>query len=384
MGCGVEPEERVRLKPDPEVAAAAAGIAVGGCLTWNISNVGAVADPLADAYGVSLAAIGLLTSSLFVAALAVQLPAGRGADRFGARAVALAAIAAALAGNGLLLLDDSFAIAVLGRAIAGLGTGAAFVAGLDLVRAGGGGTLLQGLFGGATMVGGGLALMAVPPLTDATDWRAPYWTAASLAVVAAVPVAAARGLPRLGAGARAVLRDSALLPLGTLQAATFGLAVIAGNWAVPLLERQGASSVAAGLAGGLILFAGVVTRPAGGLLARTARARRVAALSLMGVSAGSALLALNASFVLSTVGALVVGLAAGLPFAVIFAAAQRQRPDAPAAAVGLVNGVALATILVGTALAGLAFELPGDGRLAFAAIAALSAAALLVLPRAKL
>ena len=363
---------------------AAAGLAVGGCLTWNVSNVGAVADPLADAYGVSLAAVGLLTTALFVTHLAVQLPAGRGADRLGARAVALAAIAATLAGNGVLLLDDSYPPALLGRAIVGLGSGAAFVAGLDLVRAGGGGPVLQGLYGGATMAGGGLALMIVPPLTDATDWRAPYWTAAALALAAALPVLAARGLPRVGHRGAAVLRDPALLPLGALQAATFGLAVVAGNWAVPLLERQGSSSAAAGLAAGLILFAGIATRPAGGLLARSARRRALTALALIGVAGGSAILALGASFALSTAGALTLGLAAGLPFAIIFAAAQRERPDAPAAAIALVNGIAVATILVGTPLAGLAFELPGDGRLAFAAIAGLAAAALLALPRARL
>ncbi|HEY4621571.1 MAG TPA: MFS transporter, partial [Gaiellaceae bacterium] len=155
-----------------------AGIAVGGCLTWNISNVGAVADPLANTYGVSVAAVGLLTTSLFVTHLLAQLPAGRGADRFGARTVALAAIAAAVAGNALLVADDVFSLALLGRAVVGLGSGAGFIAGLDLVRAGGGGRVLQGFYGGATMAGGGLALMIVPPLTDATGWRAPYWTAA--------------------------------------------------------------------------------------------------------------------------------------------------------------------------------------------------------------
>jgi hypothetical protein len=28
--------------------AVGAGLAVGGCLTWNVSNVGAVADPLSE------------------------------------------------------------------------------------------------------------------------------------------------------------------------------------------------------------------------------------------------------------------------------------------------------------------------------------------------
>ena len=326
-----------------------------------------------------MAAIGLLTTALFVTHLAVQLPAGRGADRFGSQSVALLAIAAGVVGNAILILDAGFEVALVARAIVGIGSGAAFVAGLDLVRAGGGGTALQGLYGGATMTGGGLALMIVPALTDATSWRAAYWTAGLLAVLAAIPTLLATGLPRIGHAGDWLLRDRALLPLGVMQAATFGLAVVAGNWVVPLLERQGASSTAAGLAGGLVLFVGIVTRPAGGVLAGRVPRRLLVAAALVGTSAGAFLLALGASLAVSTIGAFVLGLMAGLPFAVIFAAAQRLRPDAPAAAIALVNGCAVLTILVGTPLAGLAFELPSDGRVAFAAIAVLAAAALIPL-----
>ena len=363
---GSDPSRRV---------ATVAGLAVGACLTWNVSNVGAVADPLAAQYGVSIAAIGLLTTALFITHLAAQLPAGRSADRFGARNVALVAIAAAVIGNAILLIDDAFVPALLGRAVVGIGSGAGFVAGLDLVRAGGGTSVLQGLYGGATMAGGGLALMVVPPLTEATDWRAPYWSAAVLAVAAAVPTLAARGLPRIGHARGWIIRDPELLPLGVLQAATFGAAVVAGNWVVPLLERQGASAVAAGIAGGLILFIGIFTRPVGGVFARDERQRELMAVALVGVASGAALLALGGPFALSVVGAAVMGLAAGLPFAVLFAAAQRARPDAPAAAIALVNSCGILAILVGTPLAGLTFELPSDGRLAFAAIAVLSALA---------
>src|SRR6185503_20973257 len=225
-------------------AGIAAGLAVGGCLTWNVSNVGAAADPLATHYGVSVAAVGLLTTALFLTHLAVQLPSGRAADRFGSQSVAFFAIAAGVLGNVVLLLDASFELALVGRAIVGLGSGAAFVSGLDLVRAGGGGPALQGLYGGATMTGGGLALMVVPPLTDATSWRAAYWTAALLAVLAAFPTVLATGLPRIGHAGAWLLGDRALLPIGIMQAATFGLAVVAGNWVVPLLERQGVSSTA--------------------------------------------------------------------------------------------------------------------------------------------
>jgi MFS family permease len=365
-------------------AGVAAGLAVGGCLTWNVSNVGAAADPLAAHYGVSVAVVGLLTTALFVTHLAVQLPSGRAADRFGSQSVALLAIAAGVLGNVLLLIDAGFELALVGRAIVGLGSGAAFVSGLDLVRAGGGGPALQGLYGGATMTGGGLALMVVPPLTDATSWRAAYWTAALLAILAAIPTVLARGLPRIGHAGAWLLGDRALLPIGIMQAATFGLAVVAGNWVVPLLERQGVSSTAAGLAGGLVLFVGIVTRPAGGMLAGRVGAKPLIAAALVGTATGALILSIGGSLALSTLGAFVLGFTAGLPFAVIFAAAQRQRPDAPGAAIALVNACAVLTILVGTPLAGLAFELPSDGRIAFAAIAVLAAAALIPLRTARI
>jgi MFS family permease len=370
--------DRIRL------AGIVSGLAVGGCLTWNVSNVGAVADPLAQAYGVSIAAVGLLTTALFLTHLAVQLPAGRAADRSGAQTVALAAIAAGVAGNAVLLLNASFPLALAGRALVGLGSGAGFVAGVDLIRAGGGGPVLQGVYGGATMAGGGLALMVVPALTDATGWRTPYWTAIALALVALVPTLAARRLPRVGHTDAVVVRDLRLLPLGVLQAATFGLAVIAGNWVVPLLERRGAGPALAGLAGGLVLFAGILTRPAGGVFAGTHRARPVIAAALLGIAVGAAALALDLPLALSALGALLLGLSAGLPFAVLFAAAQRLRPDAPGAAIALVNACAVLAIVAGTPLAGLAFDLPGDGRLAFAAVALAAVAALFVLRRAPL
>ena len=269
-------------------------------------------------------------------------------------------------------------LAIVGRLVVGLGSGAGFVAGIDLVRAGRGGPLGQGLFGGSTMAGGGLALMIVPALTDATSWRAPYVTALALALAAAVPVAAVRGVKRVGKAERGVLRDARLLPLGLLQAASFGLAVVAGNWVVPLLERDGASSAAAGVVGGLVLLAGIVTRPLGGALVQRAPARRREFLvgSLLAGAAGATLLASGGPLWAAGLGSLALGLAAGIPFAVVFDVAQRLRPDAPGAAVALVNGCATLTILVGTPLAGLAFELPGDGAAAFGAIAALSLAAL--------
>ena len=226
--------------------------------------------------------MGLLTTALFVTHLAVQLPAGRGADRFGSGPSRCWQWSLACSGISILLLDAGFELALLGRAIVGLGSGAAFVAGLDLVRAGGGAAALQGTYGGATMAGGGLALMIVPPLTDATSWRAAYWTAACSPSSPRSPRSPPEAFHGIGHAGAWLLGDRSLLPIGLLQAATFGLAVVAGNWVVPLLERQGVSSTAAGLAGGLVLFVGIVTRPAGGILAGRVSGRLLVAAALVG------------------------------------------------------------------------------------------------------
>jgi predicted MFS family arabinose efflux permease len=171
-----------------------------------------------------------------------------------------------------------------------------------------------------------------------------------------------------------VLGDAALLPLGALQVATFGLAVIAGNWIVPLLERDGAATAVAGALGSFVLLAGIVTRPLGGALANRwpARRRGLVGGSLVAISAGALVLAAGGPLWLSALGSLALGLAAGLPFAVIFEAAQRLRPDAPAAAIALVNACAVLAIVIGTPLVGLGFDLPGDGPAGFAAVALLA------------
>jgi hypothetical protein len=85
---------------------------------------------------------------------------------------------------------------------------------------------------------------------------------------------------------------------------------------------------------------------------------------------------------LAVLGAALIGLAAGIPFAPSFTGAALTRPDAPAAAVGFVNGAAAFVALVGTPLIGLTFSIPGDGRLGFAILAGCWLVALFLLPSA--
>jgi len=77
------------------------------------------------------------------------------------------------------------------------------------------------------------------------------------------------------------------------------------------------------------------------------------------------LLAVESPPGVAALGAALVGFGAGIPFAAPLTGAAVTRPDAPAAAVGVVNGAANLIALVGTPLVGLTFSLPGDGRLGF-------------------
>ena len=113
-----------------------------------------------------------------------------------------------------------------------------------------------------------------------------------------------------------------------MHAASFGLSVVIGNWVVTLLHRAGGEPESvAGLAGGLVLFLGVISRPLGGrLIDRPAIIRASFVVSGIGI----ALLSIAKPLPLAIAAAAVVGIAAGIPFAPAFAGAQRLRPDAPA------------------------------------------------------
>lgn len=368
---------------------------VGGCglglaTGWNVSNIGAVASPLAHRYGVGLAVIGLFTTALFVSHLVMQIPGGRASDRFGPRRMGLLGLALIMAPNAVALVESRPALAIAMRALIGIGTGFTFVAGSDYVRAAGGSAFAQGLYGGVGVGGGGLALAVVPQVESAIGWRAPFVTALAIAgaamlVLAAGPPDAPRrrrvhedGAPRLG-----LLADSRLYRLAVLFACSFGLSIVVGNWVVTLLVRAGGETRGtAGAVGALTLLLGGVTRPLGGWILRRHpdRIRAAVGASIAAGATGTAVLAAAGPLALDVAAAALVGLAAGIPFAVAFTAAARTRPDAPAASVGFVNGAGSLAIVAGTPLLGLTFSLPGDGRIGFLAAAALWASALLALP----
>jgi MFS family permease len=362
------------------------GIGVGVAVGWNIAVLGPIATQLSHVYGVSLTTVGLFVTVQFVMHMVMQVPGGRAADRVGARTSALAGLALVVTGNAISLPAPEPALAFLGRAVVGVGTGFAFVGGSDYIRARGGSPLLQGMYGGGSVLAPGIAVAAVPFLADRFGWRASYVSAIVVAGACAALLAAAPATARTlrHAGERLDGRfftDRILLRLAAIHALSFGFSVVVGNWVVTLLEHHGHSKRSAAIAGSLTLLLGFFTRIAGGPLLRRADAGRFVAASLVVGGAGAVALALPLPYALLVVAAAIVGLAAGVPFARAFTGAAEARPDSPGAAVGFINAWASLVIVAGTPLVGLTFSLPGDGRIGFVALGACAALAALATPR---
>jgi MFS family permease len=368
-----------------------AGCALGATSGWNFGNLGGIASELADAYGVGLATVGLLTTAMVTTHLAIQIPGGKASDRFGPARAGAVALLVLSAGNALALAGPEAGLAVAARAMVGVGTGLAFISGSALVRESGGSPLAQGVFGGVSLAPGGLALAVVPQLEDVLGWRAPYWTALGLALAVLVTVLALgvgvrpMGLTRT-ADAPGVLGDPRLYRFAILYMASYGIGLVLANWVVELLQRHSdLSDGAAAAVGALTLVLVVLSRPLGGWIldAHPGLTSQALVASIVGGTAGTLALIVADPAWLAVVGALLVGIGAGIPFSPAFTGAAVARPDAPAAAVGLVNTAANLVVLVGTPLVGLSFSLGGEGRLGFAALAVLWLAALGVVSRPR-
>lgn len=370
-----------------------ASCAVGAGASWHLTNAGAVATTLERHYGVGLTTASLLTSILFFAELAAMIPAGRLIDRFGPRAVSVGGLWVALVANIPLCLGGAgIAVALVLRAVVGVGAAAGFLGGAAYVQRTSGTAVAQGIYGATGLAAGGLALVLVPLLSGPLGWRAPWalagaGTLACLAVATIGPPTPAVPGPRGAVGRRpSILRVAAnpfVARLGVLHAASFGFSVVLGNWCVTLLEHAGHGKYVAGVAGALTLLSGVIARPAGGWLARSG-GRAVYLVLYGGIvvgALGALLLAVDpGSAFVALVGATAVGIGGGLPFGIILSYAGQAPRDIAGVTLAAMNSYALGAVIAATPLLGLTFSLPGSGRIGFAVAAGVCLLALAVVP----
>jgi predicted MFS family arabinose efflux permease len=339
---------------------------LGGTAGWSLTAAGAEATSLARAYHLSLPEVGILTSAFSVTYAAAQVPSGMAVDRFGARRAGVWGLGMVAAAYAVASIAPWGGLAFTCRAIAGIGAALCYVAGAEAARGSGTGAVGQGIFGGAAAAAGGVALLVVPLAGHALGWRSTWVTSALLAlaglvavlsaVPAVVPDRARAALEGLGAR-HSIRRDRELYRLAAVHAVTFGGSVVLSNWAALILRRTWhVSGTFAAVSASLILLTTIVSRPLGGYLARRwpGHSLRWTVASLLTGSLCVLALTAGQPVAVAPVLCVLLGIASGLPFAGVFAAAQQRHPGRSAGAVGLINAHANLVIVLGTPLLGAA------------------------------
>ena len=347
----------------------------------NYTNHAPLAPALMREFGFNQALAGLLTTGIFATHASMQIPGGHLVDRLGAKRVLLWALAWVALGNVGMSLATAYWQLLLCKIFTGVGTGVCFVGGARYVHsaaAGPGLSLSQGLFGGSVQLGSGFVILAVPRLYVLAGWRATFLVSAGMAVMALMLwVAAAPDLPP-SAAARGRFREMLLAPqlwlLGLVQMATFGLSLVVGSWVVVILTKVlNVPATQAGLVGSLVLLAGIVSRPLGGVLRRYLRIRALFASSLLLIALGcSVFVSASISFGFALTAVLLIGTGCGLPYAAMFSRAGALFPGRAGAAMGLVNMVGILMILGGAPLVGHLADLFGTFRISFVALGGFS------------
>lgn len=217
---------------------------------------------LMDLYDISYTGISILMSALLWSHALIQIPAGLVADRFGIRRTLKMAMAFLVCGNLLPAAGPFFALAVLGRVLAGIGTALSFVTLMKLISVhtpqGRTGTY-QGFFAGLFSFGNILAYYLLPRLI-VFQWRWIYLLPALFSLLllalcfgirpAPVPLSPGRALRLRGlAGLKVVWA------LGLYHALSWGTMINLGNWIPSLLAEFWVDSSPAQLAwGGIVVL----------------------------------------------------------------------------------------------------------------------------------
>ncbi len=252
---------------------------------------------LMSEFALGAAALGNLASFYYYSYVAMQIPAGVLADRWGPRRVLTAGAAIAAAGTLLFALAPGYAAAGLGRLLIGGSVGVAFVAMLKLAGHWFAPTrfaMLSGLALACGILGAVSAGVPLRRLVDAFGWRGVLCVSAALTGLLAVVIwlavrddPAERGYASYAAAAparRAPILHSIIRTLATrnvwlvflISGAVSGPTLTFGGlWGVPFLSTQyGISTSQASMVTSLLLVSWAVGGPLVGALSDRLRRRK--------------------------------------------------------------------------------------------------------------
>ncbi|OGK93888.1 MAG: hypothetical protein A2X51_03950 [Candidatus Rokubacteria bacterium GWC2_70_24] len=359
--------------------------------------------------GITYTAAGTIMTAYFWTYTAVQVPIGIMTDRLGARRVMLAFMAVLLLGVGVFALSGSYAQALVGRCLVGLGAAAVWLPGLRLINEwfppeerG----RVTGIFSSGGGIGATAALLGIPLLAEQFGWRWGYALTlvpvlVTLAAIALVirpgPLGAAQRNRRPAAGGSAVGSVGGSSALGALAGVlgtpalwTFNLAVLLSfgayiglvTWLPAFLVRsEGLSRSAAGLVTALMTAGTIISWPVAGFLSDRLRRRKAVWLFSQGMSVP---VCLAFAFVVpgsGVGGAITVAVLTGLvlggmvtPFVMV---AELFPPHLVGTASGVVNTFTFVGALVIPVLLGAVLDVSGSFPAAFVACAGVQALAFL-------
>jgi predicted MFS family arabinose efflux permease len=312
---------------------------------------------------------GLLSTALFTSYMATTLLTTGLAEQLGPKRMVGTGLAVSAVGTIAFAAAPSYAVALMAKAIQGVGSALAFVAAARYLAGLYGDRrnhFALGLYGGGFPLGSALALLAMPPLASALGgWRGAFWAEAVFVSASAALWWRAPSVPRVTRPGS--IRDALRCPncwwTSLQHAAGFGMAIASGTWiTVYLLREFHLPLQLSGLLGSLLLVLAVLARPLGGLLLAREHmpTRRVMRIGDLAIVAGVVLLAIpDRPLAVALGGAILVGIGVGLPYSAVFNTAAASLPAAPGAAQGLAAIGGTAGVMIGAPAMGYAVQTYG-------------------------
>jgi predicted MFS family arabinose efflux permease len=197
---------------------------------FQFQTVAALSAALIAEFGMSYAALGTLVGLYLLPGIAVAIPGGLIAQRFGDKRVVCAGLAAMAVGSAIMASSDNAAVLTAGRILSGCG--AVFLnvlvtkmvtdwfQGREIVTA-------LGVLVSSWPLGIAVALLSIPALAAVSSWRSGMWAAAGLSCAALILVALVYSTPPgRAAGAAGRLRIDLIareLALSVLSGAVWAL-----------------------------------------------------------------------------------------------------------------------------------------------------------------
>jgi predicted MFS family arabinose efflux permease len=312
---------------------------------------------------------GLLSTALFLAYMVTTVVSIGAADRVGPKRAVGTGLVAATAGTAVLALGPAYALALLGKALQGVGSALAFISATRYVAALYGerrSHFALGLYGAGYPLGTAAALSLMPTLAAVLGgWRSAIGVETVVLGVTALAWTRApevRHVPAPGR-MRDAFRCRNCWATFVQHAAGFGLGISAGTWITLYLLRVFELPLTlSGVLGSLLLVVAVIARSLGGwLVAREhVASKTVMRLGDLSIVAGVILLALpGRPLAIALAGTVLVGLGVGMPYAAVFNTAAASLPSAPAAAQGLAAMGGTFGVMIGAPIMGYAVQTYG-------------------------